>query len=290
MTMNGLRLYMCMLSCVLAAVPVFAQDNTDEGKEEVRGRKAKAAEYAEKYPDSYLDTVSVDKVFTLNDYTIVGFEYGAVRPSMRFTPVYAQEPAIIPDHYEVSLTRYGKMFNYMPYFGLKVAMAYSHQGYTFKENKETGYTPNISSANAVDYRIVELPIASVFHVDMPHFKIMAEVGPYAAYRLSIERTGTDVLEDYAHTFLDTDRRFDYGLRGGIGFGIVMSPIEFHVSGKVRYSWIPAFDPSYNSQYYYRYAYPFDFMLTAGVQFQITKRTGKTNKMLKKEAKQIVYGE
>ena len=117
---------------------------------------------------------------------------------------------------------------------------------------------------------------------------MADVGPYAGYRLNIQRNGPYVQEDLVNTFLDTDIRFDYGLKGGLGFALVFDPVEFHVNAKVRYSWSRIFQPDYASQYYYRYAYPFDVMVTAGLHFQLSKKTGKTKAMLRKEAYNIVF--
>ena len=40
---------------------------------------------------------------------------------------------------------------------------------------------------------------------------------------------------------------------------------------------------------YRFAYPMNFVLSAGIHVQLTKRTGKTNAQLKKMAKEMVYG-
>ena len=45
----------------------------------------------------------------------------------------------------------------------------------------------------------------------------------------------------------------------------------------------------SSPYYYRYAYPMDAIVTVGVHFQLTKRSGKTSQALRQEAKRIVYG-
>ena len=46
--------------------------------------------------------------------------------------------------------------------------------------------------------------------------------------------------------------------------------------------------NYNSEYYYRFAYPFDIIISGGIHIQLTRRTGKTRAQLKKEAKQLVY--
>ena len=88
--------------------------------------------------------------------------------------------------------------------------------------------------------------------------------------------------------MDWDRRFDYGLTGGLGFGIVFDPVEFHVNANVRYSWGTIYDPDYYNKDFYRFAYPFDVMVTAGLYFQITKRTGKTKGQIKREAYEQVY--
>ena len=50
-----------------------------------------------------------------------------------------------------------------------------------------------------------------------------------------------------------------------------------------------YEPDHYSQYYYRFAYPMNFVLSAGIHVQLTKRTGKTNAQLKKMAKEMVYG-
>ena len=57
----------------------------------------------------------------------------------------------------------------------------------------------------------------------------------------------------------------------------------------KHSLSSLFNPDYNSKYYYRYAYPSNIIISAGLHFQLTKRTGKTKSELKKQAKDIVYG-
>jgi len=240
-----------------------------------------------KYSDSYLDTVKISKVFTLNDYGTVNVEYGVSFNSMLFNPVYSQGWRYTPGHYEITYTKYNKMFGYMPYFGYKIGLSYGHEGYVFKPNKETHYQASIEGASEAVYEIAELPFLAHFHYDMPDFKLFLDVGLYGGYRLSIDRIGDAVPEDIKHTFLDTDIRFDYGLRGAVGFALVLSPVEFFVSGKVRYSWSNIYQADYASRYYYRFAYPLDIMVTAGLSFQLSKRSGKSRQELRKDAREIV---
>ena len=241
------------------------------------------------YSDAYLDTVQVERKFIVNDYSMIGFEYGGSLSRMSFNPTMEQGSLLLPGTFGIYFTRYGKMFGYLPYFGFKAGVRYGHEGYKFKENKETGVTATLEGATQAVMECIEVPLMAHFHIDMLHFKVMADAGIYGGYRLSITRTGEAVNEELVHAFKDTDRRLDYGLTGGVGFALVFDPFEFHVNGSVRYGWSSLYDPDYMSKYYYRFAYPFDFMVTAGLYFQLTKRTGKGKTQLRKEAYDAVYG-
>ncbi len=243
---------------------------------------------ADLYSDIYLDTVKVNRVFELNDYSMIGVEYGVSFSRMLFNPPQTQTNLFSPNTFGIFYTRYGKMFNYLPYFGFKVGFRYSHEGYKFKENKDTKTTYNIEGATEAIMDVAEVPLMAHLHLDGLHYKIMADAGIYGGYRLNIKRTGDGVDESIANSFLDTDRRFDYGLCGGVGFGLVFDPVEFHFNVNVRYSWGTIYDPDYVSKDYYRFAYPFDIMATAGVYFQLTRRTGRGKAQLRREAYNQVY--
>ena len=93
----------------------------------------------------------------------------------------------------------------------------------------------------------------------------------------------------ANDFTPTDIRWDYGLKGGLGFGLVFDPIELHFQAMYKHSMSSLYKPNYHSEYYYRFAYPSNIIISAGVHFQLTKRSGMTKKDLKKQAREIVYG-
>ncbi len=240
------------------------------------------------YSDIYLDTVKVDRVFELNDYTLIGLEYGVSFSQMMFNPTYTQTYVFSPNTFSLYYIRYGKLFGYQPYFGIKAGFRHTYQGYKMKENKETQVTPTIEGATQALMEFVEMPLMAHFHYDALHYKVMADLGIYGGYRLNIKRTGEDVDESLVNDFKDTDKRFDYGLTGGLGFGIVYEPFEFHVNASVRYGWGSIYAPDYYSKDYYRYAYPLDVMVTAGVYFQLTRRTGRGRAQLKREAYNQVY--
>lgn len=231
---------------------------------------------------------TLKQVFSLNDYTMIGVEYGASVSRMQFNPSKTQGNLFVPHTVGVYMTKYGKLFDGSPNFGLKGGVRYTHEGYQFKENKETGITPTLEGATKAIIDMVEVPLMAHFHSDGLHFKVMVDLGIYAGYRLSIERIGDYVPEEIRHDFREWDNRFDYGITGGLGFGFVFDPFEFHVNASVRYAWGSLYHPDYYSPDFYRFAYPLDGMLTAGMYFHLTKRTGKSKGQLRREAYQQVY--
>ena len=231
---------------------------------------------------------SLKKVFSLNDYTLIGVEYGASLSRQQFNPSKTQTNLFVPHTYGLFVLKYGKLFDGSPNFGIKGGIRYTHQGYKFKENKETHVMPTLEGAEKAIIDLVEVPLMAHFHSDGLHFKVMVNAGIYGGYRLSIERIGKWVPEEIVNDFREWDYRLDYGIAGGLGFGFVFDPVEFHVNADVHYSWGSLYRPDYLSQDFFRFAYPLDLMVTAGLYFQITKRTGKTKGDIRREAYQKVY--
>lgn len=246
---------------------------------------------AEKYTNEFLDSLDVRKKLVINDYSMIGVHYGVNLSQMMWNPAQKHDMLIIPMSIGFTYTKYGKMFGYMPFFGFQIGAQFTKEGYQFEYNEEKDYTYTIEGAEKAVYDIIEVPISAHFHYDLWNFKIIASAGCYGGYRLGIHRypgkTG-NVAPEVERSFLDTDRRWDYGINAGFGFGLVFDPVEIHIKGTYKYSFSSLYDPDYNSQYYYRYAYPSVITISAGVHFHLSKRTGKTKAELKKEARRMVY--
>lgn len=244
------------------------------------------------FTDEYLDTLNVKKKLVINDYTLVGFSYGVNLSQVSWNPPQSQDMILLPMNVGFSITKYGKMFGYMPFFGFQAGVYYTKEGYQFEYNEEKDYTYKIEGAEKAVYDVIEVPLLMHGHYDLWNFKIFANLGCYAGYRLAIQRfpgkTG-NVSPEIEHSFLDTDRRWDYGIKGGVGFGIVFDPIEIHIQAMYKYSLGTLYEPDHYSDIYYRYAYPTNIVISAGVHFQLTKRSGMTRKALKEEARKLVYG-
>lgn len=240
------------------------------------------------FSNAFLDTVQVKKRFSINDYTLIGVQYGVGLSQTMFNPTMKQSMLLNNGYYGVTFTRYGKLFGYMPYFGLQIGLMYGHQGYKFKKDKETGTTGTVENASQAVIDVIEMPMMAHCHVDFWKMKIIANIGIYGGYRLNIERTGESVDEKIRNDFLDTDNRIDYGIKGGVGFGFVLDPFEIHFEGMVNYSLSSLYEPDYYSKYYYRFAYPMDIIISCGIHYQLTRRAGKTNHQMRRQAYDEVY--
>lgn len=243
--------------------------------------------------DEQLDTIDVKKKLVVNDYSMIGIQYGAGLSQVMWNPTQKQDFLFSPINVGVTFTTYQKMFGYMPFFGFQAGLFYAREGYQFEYNEDKNYIYTVEGAEKAVIDVVEAPLLFQFHYDTWNFKIIAQVGCYAGYRLGIERfpgkTG-NVSEELRHSFKDTDRRMDYGLKGGVGFALVFEPVEVHFQAMYKHSLSSLYDPDYYSNYYYRYAYPSNIIISVGTHFHITKRSGKMKSEIKKLARDMVYNQ
>lgn len=247
---------------------------------------------ANTYTNEFLDTLNVRKSLELNDYSMFGISYGANLSRVMWNPRQNQDLLFLPMNIGISYTKYGKMFGYMPFFGFQIGVNYTQEGYQFEYNEEKEYTYKIEGAEKAIFDVIEVPMYMHCHYDLWNFKIIAQAGCYAGYRIGIQRfpgkTGY-VDPDVEHSFVETDRRLDYGLKGSVGFGLVFDPFEFHFMATYKHSFGSLYEPDHYSEYYYRYAYPMNITISAGIHVHLSKRTGMSKSALKKQAREIVYG-
>lgn len=247
--------------------------------------------------NEYLDSLKL-QVQKPNDYLMAGvyggisLDYGFFNP-IRQATFMMQYPVV-----GFSIIRQFTMFGVFPNMGFEVGAQFNHEGYEYKVNKETGNRPVESGTGAykVQYKVPEAFLLSHFHYDIgEYFKLMAKVGIYMGYRTAVHRTLDDFYagskyEDYIDQFMEYDLRLSYGLHGGVGFGVVVSPFEFHVNAQIKWGWGSFWKPDYTSPYYYRFGYPLDGAVTFGVYYQFTPRYGHTRSQLRKLARKMIEEE
>ncbi len=278
----------------LAAAGLQAQEKADSLASKALGRISLPEEIYSQFDtltNEYLDTLTIKRNLVVNDYSLIGVEYGVGLSQVSWNPPQEQSMLFMPVNVGVTYTKYGKMFA-MPFFAFKAGVYYAKEGYQFEYNEEYDWTYKIEGAEKAIMEVIEVPLLFQFHYDTWNFKIMAEVGCFGGYRLGITRypgkTG-NVTPEYEHSFTDTDIRIDYGIKGGVGIALVFDPLEFHITASYKHSLSSLYEPDHYSRYYYRFAYPQNIIISAGVHFQLSKRTGKTKAQLKQEAKDFVYG-
>ena len=261
------RLFILLLACLLAAPGVRAQE-------------ARFDSVAVAVPDEQ----------KINDYIMVGVNYGVSFCNMYYSPTrHNRAWQVNPNYISVMFTKHSKMFDALPYFALTAGFAHGYEGFGFKRDPETGISQEVDGAEQATVEVFEIPALAQIHVDFHPGKILANVGVYGGWRNSISRSGPNLDPAYANAFRPYENRWEYGLQGGGGFALMFDPVEIHFNALVRWSWSSLYQPDYASAYYYRYAYPLDVIATVGVHFQLTKRSGKTSRQLRQEAKEIVYG-
>ncbi len=250
--------------------------------------------------NEFLDSLNLNKKVTINDYMMVGVQYGVGLSRVMWNPPKKQKMLFVPYNFGVTFTRYGKMFGYMPFFGIQAGVFYGQEGYKFDlerdPEKGIGSHEVVEGAESAIMDIIEVPVLAHVHIDFWRMKLLINLGLYGGYRLNIYRTPCQELyqanpgyAQYQDTFTPTDIRFDYGLKGGVGFGFIFDPIEIHLQATYKHSFSSLYQPDHYSEYYYRFAYPSNIVISAGIHFQLTKRVGKTKRDIKKEAYNLVYG-
>ena len=242
--------------------------------------------------NEYLDSLKIT-VQKPNNYLLVGVYGGASLQYGYFNPTRLVLWQVQYPVYGFSLIRYYSMFGMFPNMGFEIGAQQNYEGYEFKENKETGYRSVESGAYKAMIKVPEAFLLSHFHYDIgEHFKLMAKVGFYAGYRMKISRVLDEYYvgsnyEQFVNEFRDYDRRWSYGLHGGLGMGLMFSPFEFQLNVQVKWGWGSFWNPDYASPYYYRFGYPLDGAVTFGLYYQLTPRYGHTRGQLRKLARKMV---
>ena len=239
----------------------------------------------------WADTLETDsRKEMINDYVLIGVNYGVSFNNMYYAPSkHNRAWQISPNYMSVTFSKFSKMFDRMPNFALVMGFAHGYEGFGFKRDPETGSSQDVEGAEQGSIEVFEIPALAQYHKDFYPLKLMATVGVYGGWRNSISRSGPKLDPEYENAFRSYERRWEYGFQGGVGFALMFDPVEIHFNALLRWSWSSLYNPDYYSPIYYRYAYPMDVIATVGVHFQLTKRSGKTNRQLRQEAKEIVYG-
>ncbi len=256
-------------------------------------------------PGLTIDTTFVKKYKVINDYSMLGVQYGVNMATGMMNPTKDFKMNILPVDVGILYTRYCKMFGYMPYFGFQGGVFFTQQAWEFSTDEDTEMpTYNLLGAYKAKMNVIEVPIAAHMHVDFWKMKLIVNIGVYGGYRLDIHRGYNDVQckpsderRQYADSFHFNERRFVYGIQGTGGIGFIFDPIEIHITASYKYDLSYIYKPNIssrtfvegenNSNYYYTWTNMNNIVVGVGVHYQLSRRVGPTRRSLREEARRQV---
>ena len=289
-----MKKYILLTALFVAVLPLCAQEKKETRKKHTIDLEEEFFHLPDSVTDDYLDNAELPKTAKINDYWIVGVHGGVSVGHGYFNPPrHVSMPFRYPV-YGFSITRFATMMNTFPNLGMEFGFQHNYEGYKFKEYEVDGVTYNpteIDGATEVYMEVPEVFLLTHGHIDFGRYvKANIKGGIYGGYRMNINRIGPNVESGYANAFYETDRRWTYGIQGGLGLGLMLDPLEFHIGVQIKWGWSPFYPPDKYNPYHYRYAYPLDGAVTFGVYYQLTKRHGHTRSSLRRMARQYVKDE
>jgi hypothetical protein len=171
----------------------------------------------------------------------------------------------------------GLSFKYVgeKYMAFQAELNYTHRGY-----KMTVDNSNIPSRT---YNSVILPIMAQGNVTYKSISVLVNLGCYASYMLNSEyqtnaTNGTINSYDYEF-FLKRDRRYEFGVLGGVGLGLKLNPILLQVESRYYYGLTNIYNPDYTNNRPYG-SRQFQLQFSAALFYDLGSLFGSEPKLTK----------
>lgn len=122
-----------LLSCFYA--DAADRDRKERKSKEKESRlellKKELVSGADTLTNEFLDSIEVKKALVVNDYSLIGLQYGAGLSRVMWNPRQEQKMVFSPMNVGITYTKYGQMFA-MPFFAFKAGLFYTQEGYEFE--------------------------------------------------------------------------------------------------------------------------------------------------------------
>jgi hypothetical protein len=120
--------------------------------------------------------------------------------------------------------------------GIELGVNYSEKGYVLDDTTRR-------------FRVLEIPILSQFHYEVWHIRILANMGLYASWQLSAEKSflRDEKIEKQMYDVEGRDNRFEYGMHFGGGVGYMLDPFEIQFEVGYQYGLSYLKKPRYNNE-------------------------------------------
>ncbi|WP_320051546.1 outer membrane beta-barrel protein [uncultured Acetobacteroides sp.] len=137
----------------------------------------------------------------------------------------------------------GLSFRYVgeKYMSFQAELNYTHRGYKKPEIGDSIYTRT--------YNSIMLPIMAQGNVTYKRVSVLLNLGCYVNYMLDskdqIKTKGITYKNDYEF-FLKRDRRYEFGVLGGVGLGLKLNPFMLQVESRYYYGLTNLYNPDYTN--------------------------------------------
>lgn len=170
----------------------------------------------------------------------------------------------------------GLSFKYVgeKYMAFQAELNYTHRGYKKPDIGDSIYTRT--------YNSIMLPIMAQGNVTYKRVSVLLNLGCYASYMLNskdqIKTKGITYKNDYEF-FLKRDRRYEFGVLGGVGLGLKLNPIMLQVESRYYYGLTNLYNPGYTNNRPYG-SRQFQLQFSAALFYDLGSLFGSEPKLTK----------
>jgi hypothetical protein len=201
----------------------------------------------------------------------VGARYGAGVTMLYFMPHQNEKRGITPANAAIAF-RYcnSEAQDYERFMNLMIELGYGMRGYSMDTRP---IVSNDTSAGAKVTRrshVLELPLVMQAHIPLyKNFKLLVTGVAYGAYYLrntqEYEVGGRQVSETFSY---DNFKGFEYGVGGGLGFGLSMGKTDFALDARYTASMSYLYKPTANQTRFLYESMPMQIIISFSVMRKI----------------------
>lgn len=190
---------------------------------------------------------------------IVGLKWGYSISSVSFMNTKIHKGIKSPRNAGIYYTYLHSLLGSMPYFGMQTGLASTQVGYTHVTEVKEG--TNIEEEQV--YSALELPLLSIFRVDIERVRLMLGIGGYLYYIYGTDLPGGVIPS--------TIKKGNFGLAGQAGIAFKLNPVEIFIEASYKYGLTPFMAHNTYSEDYWVYTNPTQLQFSAGLNFVLGRK-------------------
>ncbi len=251
---TAMKRYYKILALVLFIIPAFSWNAAAQNV--IENEEANLKEFD---LESFKDAAVKIKDSSVMYIHMAGIKWGYSMSSVSFMNTKIHKGIKSSRNVGIYYTYLHSLLNSMPYFGIQTGLASTQVGYTHVTEIDEGN--NIGEEQV--YSALELPLVSLFRVDIERVRLMLGIGGYLSYIYGTELPGGIIPE--------TTKKGNFGLLGQAGIALKLNPIEIFVEASYKYGLTPFLDHKTYSEEHWIYTNPTQLQFSAGLNFVLGRK-------------------